>query len=341
MPLALPGANDGEPLGEAFAAWSAGLVNNPALRRLVELSGWDVPQSPPAPTADVLVALAARSEDWDARRGAERHRLSHVPAEVGGHVVDEAEVIAAASALGLVGGMPVSGRFTHLVVLGGMVRACRARVGLAADLGRQLGTDRYVVLTAHRPLSGAEPEHAEELGWGRVTSEREAAALATREILALPATPRSIEKGVADLPRPAGDPGADPAEVDARRRWSWATWDDGGGERVEVVSAPSGDPDRRRANTVDQLVFWAGRERITRHHRLLLVTTDHYVPPTQLRAVRVLGLPTGCGIVTTGTAWNPPGPYRAAGYLQELRSTLLAAVELQSALTETPPVASA
>ena len=57
----------------------------------------------------------------------------------------------------------------------------------------------------------------------------------------------------------------------------------------------SGQPDRR-VNTEDQLRYWAARNGIGRDDRVLLLTTQIYVPFQQLVALRMLGIERGCAV---------------------------------------------
>ena len=101
---------------------------------------------------------------------------------------------------------------------------------------------------------------------------------------------------------------------------------------VEVVIAPSGDPAERRANTADQLRYWADLAGIDSRHDVLLVTTQIYVPYQHMDALRVLGLERGCGVYSCGVdAASSLLPAKAFGgreYLQEIRSALRAAATL-------------
>jgi hypothetical protein len=77
-----------------------------------------------------------------------------------------------------------------------------------------------------------------------------------------------------------------------------------------------------------------------RDDRLLILTAEHYVPYQQLQAARVVGLTRGCSLATIGIAWTPAGPLRAAGLLQEVRSTSLAAELLLAATMQGPAMPS-
>lgn len=323
----------------------AGWVMSEAMRRLAAASGWPWPD---APLEVTLAELVRRSADWDFRgrlraspgAARERHTLTSIPAEVGGRVVDEDMIRSAAAELGLAGGRAITGSFSHAVVLGGMARACLNRAREAARRREELGIPRVVVVTAHRPLGGNEPADAAAAGWGELELESEAALAAARDVFDLPTTPDSLTESWWDGDGTGGNEGSkgidvpeglDPVEWRRRRSWAHSRWQRPGLE-VDVVAAPSSEPAARRTNTADQLVFWAERAGVEAAHRLLLITTDHYVPAQHFEAIRAVGLRFGCGVETCGVEWVPAGAYRGAAYLQEVRSALLAAARLLGAL---------
>lgn len=307
--------------------WLTAWLASPALRALAELSGWPVEGS--TLEAD-LEEIAARSADWDFRSGAERHHMTTRPAIVNGRELDEEVIVEAAAALGLIGGSMPTGAFTHVVVLGGMAIACRNRARFAHDLGVRLELGDVVVLTANRPLAGVELADVEEAGWGHLDLESQAAAMAAREVYRLPDQPDRAESGAIDVHGVPDTGVPDAAELERRVTWSHLAWDRP--VRVDLVVVPSSDPLQRRATSFDQLRFWAQRAKIDRAHRLLIVTTAHYVPYTQMLALRALALPSGCALATVGTEWVPRGTYRGAAYLQEVRSALVAARDLLQTL---------
>lgn len=97
--------------------------------------------------------------------------------------------------------------------------------------------------------------------------------------------------------------------------------------QVNVIAAPPTRPGMR-ANTADTMLGWA--ELVTRptpEERVLVVTTDLYVPFQHADAIKTLGLTYRCGIETVGFstrtfhAW-PKGPSRTGELLQELRSAI-------------------
>jgi hypothetical protein len=82
------------------------------------------------------------------------------------------------------------------------------------------------------------------------------------------------------------------------------------------------------------LRYWARRAEIKPADQVLLVTTQLYVPFQYLTALRVLGLERDCDVYCCGvdaaTAVAPLPNLTARSYLQEIRSALLAAVELMT-----------
>jgi hypothetical protein len=313
-PVALPEwRGDRGALGQEVAAW----VGSPPMRALAEASGWSWP------TADEPVALVdelvERSVDWDYRGGKERNFISASSAEVDGRVLDDDLVVSAADALGLVHAGAVPDGITHVAVLSGLFRACVNRVRFVVDRGL-VGRAPLAVLSAHRPLGGDEPTLAEEAGYGHLDDEAAVSTAATIDLLGL-AEPSGVEWVGGD------QHGAADRAAGSVHRWARV-----GAPPVAVFVAPSSVPDDRRANTEDQLRFWAARDELSPADHVLVVTTQIYVPFQHLDAVRVLGLEVGCRVSTVGVdATSAAIPLRAFGprdWLQELRSALRAAQRL-------------
>jgi hypothetical protein len=321
LPAGERGAYDAVVVDAALRRW----VTAPPVRALAAASGWEWPEDA-ADTAVLLDRLAALSAGWDFRKNRERNFIEGTPAVVNGKLIPDDLVIAAARALGLVDSTPVTGRtFSHLVVLSGLTRACVNRTHYAAELLRGgVNVGSVAVLGAHRKLGGAEPEQARDLGLGKLRDEAEVIVAATRRAFGL--------DGPATVEEPDPTPSPEVAErfhaAGARYRWP----------SVEVVIAPSSRPAVRRADTTDQLQYWARLAGLGGGHEVLLVTTQIYVPYQHMDAVRVLGLERGCGVYSCGVdAASSLLPARAFGgrdYLQEIRSALCSAPELLRAARE-------
>lgn len=97
---------------------------------------------------------------------------------------------------------------------------------------------------------------------------------------------------------------------------------------VILLAAPSGEPQKRRANTADTFAFFKERLNIEKGKRMLLVTSQIYVPYQQLEAIRMLGFPYGYALETIGfpNDWSMglQGLQKPENYLQEIRSVLQA-----------------
>lgn len=97
-----------------------------------------------------------------------------------------------------------------------------------------------------------------------------------------------------------------------------------GSGRAPVISlsGPSSDPDKRRANSSDTYKFFIQKKNVKPGTKLLLVTSQIYVPYQQIEAVRTLAEPYGLYIETVGfpTEWSIKlqGMMEPANYLQEI-----------------------
>jgi len=120
----------------------------------------------------------------------------------------------------------------------------------------------------------------------------------------------------------------------ANRNLSWvirrfATSFEGRGLDVIAMSAPSSDPQRRRANSADTILFFLDREKVPQNSSLLLVTSQIYVPYVQLEALRTVALPRQLLVETIGVSGDRmptlQGLADANHHLQEIRSTIQAA----------------
>ena len=107
---------------------------------------------------------------------------------------------------------------------------------------------------------------------------------------------------------------------------AWALAEYGGQPTITVLAAPSTEPDKRRANTADTFLFWQDKKAVGTGKRILIVTSQIYVPYQQLEAARILGMQYGHSVETIGfpREWsgNMSGLQTAANYLQEIRSVL-------------------
>jgi len=289
---------------------------------LVTQFGGDPADYRPAagPRGTRLAKLDAFTERWDTRQGRERN----LAAELELSPEQESLVIDAANALGLRGDPPRHRHYDHMLMLGGLVRACVARSSYAAHLIREgeITAGEVTTLGAHRPFVGNEFEQAAELGWGALTEEYEALDAGTR---------RAFELG-----EPEYEEGERLADVGGT--WGVKHYRTDAGLPVRVVAAPSSEPAIRRADTADSYKFFAEHvANLKPGERLLLISTAIYVLPQHVAALRILALPYGVEVDTVGGKPTnrpklPLSHYSATKYLLEVRSTVRALAQLVSAL---------
>ena len=298
-------------------------VESDALRQLVGAFDERWPDGDLAERLEGLADIARRR--WDFRAGRERN---FVVAEADIDVVRPL-VREAAEALGLVRAtLPTRPTYTHLLILGGLVRACILRpwyVARLLDDGVSC-TDRVSALGAFRVLAGNELDLLRSLDLADTSNEFEAMDAGVR--LAFDLDQPCEERF--DLVEGAPNMSA------ALRRYAGV-----GGPEVLVIAAPSADP-ARRANTADTYRYWAEKVVDLRPgDSVLLVTSAIYVPYQHANAIRMLGLPFGAAVETVGVDTAGEGvpdalrqEFLAENYLQEVGSAINGMCELQRAVVE-------
>jgi hypothetical protein len=94
------------------------------------------------------------------------------------------------------------------------------------------------------------------------------------------------------------------------------------------LSAPSSDPEKRRANSTDTYRYFAQKCNPCEEAKILLITNEIYVPYQQLEALSALAIVLDVQVETIGfpNEWlnSLHGRKCASNYLQEIRSTILA-----------------
>ena len=291
---------------------AAGAANAAAERAAGQAAEADAVERGAASLAGRLAALDAFTERWDTRRGRERNLAEELELKPG----QEELIVDASNALGLRGDPPKYDRYDHMLMLGGLVRACVARPSYAAHLIREgeITAGEVTTLGAHRPFVGNEFEQAEQLGWGALTEEYEALDAGTR---------RAFELG-----EPEREEGERTADVGGT--WGVKHYRTADGLPVRVVAAPSSEPAVRRADTADSYTFFAEYvAKLAPGERLLLISTAIYVLPQHVAALRILALPYGVEVDTIGGKPTnrpklPLSHYSATKYLLEVRSTVRA-----------------
>lgn len=255
-------------------------VSSPGLADLVATFGGALPAGD---LSTRLTWLDEFSDRWDTRQGAERNLAGELTLTA----EQDQAVARAAEALGMIDPAPPSrGTYDHLLVLGGLIRACFTRPAYASHLrasGIQFG--RISALGGHRPFQGDEFALAARAGFPDLAEEYTALDAGMRAAFAL--------DDPVDL---WGEKSDQPGGTWGVRRYRLP--DD---TQVDVAAAPSSDPAKRRANTPDTYA-WFARElaALEPGQSILAVTTPIYVPAQQAAAERMLALPYGVEVETVG-----------------------------------------
>lgn len=291
-----------------------------AISRWVSLDElWDLAKlfdSTPVDRDDVDAMLALIDDigahHWDFRQGRERQSLRR---QLGSDVVARVRRVAARFGLLRRNSEP-KGSYNDVLILGGTVRACYSRMALGESLLKSSITCQAVTaLGGFRPLQPNEVDFACALLGTGVRTEVDA-LVAMAQLLYGP--------GDASI-RQLGDH-SEAVVVDTPIR-------------VSVLGVHGNG---RRARTDDTYRLWIREApwNTTAPRRVLVVTSQIYVPYQHLEALRVLGIPRGWYVETVG---SNPGEFlpsklaptlEPAHYLQEIRSTIHAMRRLMAELSK-------
>jgi hypothetical protein len=306
---------NGSGLIEAIDDWA----RSDALRELVEEFG---EASPRDDLAQLLEWLEGFSVRWNFRQEkGERNDID--PPQLS--LLTEKVIKAAAKALGLVeGGSWREGRYDQVLILSGKARACLSRPLFAAQLiaKGKFEVGSVTALGAFRELDEEEIGLVEQVEGRPLADEYEAMDAGIRRAFDL------------------GDPSLGEGEDSDLLGGSWQVREyEAASLPVNVIAAPSSEPEDRRANTPDTLA-WFGTEfaKLERGERILMITTDIYLPYQHADALRMLALPYGVDVDAVGMV---PGKvdrrlaynFEPHNYLQETRSTIRSLRRLHAALT--------
>ena len=239
------------------------------------------------------------------------------------------EVVArAVPALGLVGASsPAAARYDHVLILGGLVRGCLTRPSYAHDLieRKAITAMSITALAAFRSLKGDELELSERFGLAGVEDEFDAMDAGVRGAFSLDAATSQNRGEHSDV---------------LGASWWVRTYGVPGHAPIRVVAAPSSAPGERRANTADAYEWFASKlGDVHVGQRVLVVTTDIYLPYQHADALRMLALPHGVEVDAVGIRPGDIDPrlqklFGPPDYLQELRSTIRALRALNTALEQ-------
>ncbi len=278
-------------------------------------------QIPDAKDTEELVARYLKiSALWD-YRGKQRTASDARTGEKARWLVSDASVtetqrnavMRAVAPLGLVGHVsPQAESYDYILALGGARYSCLYRPGYAVDIMGKLHKPprALVMLSGCRPVAESEREATNTYAPGAQTEyDLINCGIGNR----IPLINISEEKKEFENPN-----------------YSYAVRRAKTKEGVAVLSmaAPSSEPEKRRAHSADTFRFFAGQCGLAENARILLITSEIYVPYQQLEAIRTLAVPENVVVETIGfpNEWTGQlqGMRAASNYLQEIRSAIQA-----------------
>lgn len=288
-------------------------VRSAPIRELVEGFGGRIDSGPLPETLTALVEWAR--EQWDFRKGAERSDAPIVRFSSS----TEDLVRQATEALGMRrSSAPEREGYDHVLILGGKLETCARRTAYAARLLETLTASTVTGLGTFRETDDVEIARGLEVGLGRCATEF-AGMVAAFERSFAPAVPQLVYGG--------GDGGH------VYSAWRAQLFDAPIGG-LSVLSAPSTEPEIRRANTPDTYLFWAERNHLAAGESLLIITASANRPFQHFDALRVFGDRPECRIETVAVESRVRGETPAASsMLQEVLAGLQKADRLVRSLT--------
>jgi hypothetical protein len=294
-------------------------VRSPELLKLVESFGVKILDA--LPIEDFVKWLSEFSELWDFRKLQQEAKEKNTNENArwllnDSHITpDQKELIEKASRiLGLVGVSEPSKHFyDYILALGGARLSCLLRPQFAAELikEKKVDTKGIIMLASSRPVSNSERDATDTYAPG---------ALDEYDL---------INAGIEKSFRLTNGFTEEHSDTLSHINKRWAIRKYNADEKKPIIvsiSAPSSEPEKRRANSSDTYEFFISKFNIPQSSSLLLVTSQIYVPYQQLEAIRTLAIPHNVIVETIGfpIEWNSnlQGMLGLSNYLQEIRSTI-------------------
>jgi len=243
----------------------------------------------------------------------------------------EVRVLNNAKHLGLVQAQePSQSAYDHIVVLGGARISCKIRPFRAAEVIRAgVQVEKIVLLGAARPIPDSE----------RDATDTYAPGAANEFDLIIAGAQQAFDFDTSVFREDRYDDRDNHNLSWIVRRFE-ASYDSHP-LKITAMSAPSSDPLRRRANSADTIIFFLDRDNVQPGERILLITSQIYVPYVQLEAIRTVALPKKMLVETIGFPGDRmpqlQGLSNANHYLQEIRSAIQAARRFCIAYPEQTP----
>lgn len=289
---------------------------NPELDQVVQCFGGELPRN--NDLKEKLKWLADFSKVWD-YRALQKAKTDSQDSEAARWLVGNASLserqkevaMALAQRWGMVENRsPHRKTYDYIAILGGARMSCLFRTRYINELRKTQGitTQEIVGLASMRLIADSERGATDTYAVGAVTEYDLMKAAIQRELSVSEIKSRDTHE----------------AEC-MNLSWSLERYESN--PPVTVLAAPSSEPDIRRANTADTLEFWQHQRNIGIGKRILLITSQIYVPYQQWEAVRMLGIPYKHEVETVGYPgeWlmHTHGMQSVENYLQEIRSVIL------------------
>ncbi|MEN8904772.1 MAG: hypothetical protein ABF289_02305 [Clostridiales bacterium] len=290
------------------------------IRNLVKLFNEDVPQN--RSLIELSKWLVDFSEVWDFRKK-QKSALDKKTGEFARWLVNDDTswsdekrnlILESARIMGLIDEVkPKEDEYDYFLVLGGARYTCHMRPKLAAEFIYNQGfmPKKVVLLATSRPVSDSE----------RIATDTYAPEAETEFDLILAGARKVFELG--NLYK-------NDKYDDANKNKSWNTIEysqNGNTPEVLAISAPSSDPEQRRANSADTYEFFLNNYKVDKGSKILLLTSQIYVPYQHMEAIRTIAFKYDVYVETVGIPprWTGvlPGMRNPVHYLQEIRATLV------------------
>lgn len=207
---------------------------------------------------------------------------------------------------------PHNKNYDYFLVLGGARLSCLLRTKLALELLKDnFTTNKIILLGSSRPIADSEREATDTY-----------AINAKTEFDLLVASVENLFKNTKIINNQKHN------SDNKNGSWQIVEYEtDLNYPNIIVISAPSSEPEKRRANTADTYNFFVDKYELKKGTSLLLLTNQIYVPYQQMEAIRTLGFKHNLMVETIGFSpeWNGNIQVikNTPNYLQEIRSTIM------------------
>ncbi len=291
-------------------------IHSDAMKKILSSFNTCIPNN--LSTEESVNWLLRFSDEWDYRKK-QQTAMDKTTSEAARWLIKDSEieeqqakvVMEAIADLGLIDvDMPLHRKYDYIVALGGARLSCLLRPRYAKKIWEQFGIKPRAIMM----LSGARPIAESE----RSVTDTYAKGAKTEFDLICKGAEKSFELTEFEEER----------HCDSNINLSWAVRTYKNVCPVIALEGPSTEPNKRRANSADTYKFFVEKLHVPEGAKVLLITSQIYVPYQQLEAIRILSIPYNIVIETIGfpNDWSGQmqGMQQPSNYLQEIRSTIQA-----------------